>query len=89
MKRILILMSLVALPVLIGALVATSILDVLPFYFDYFGIVLGISGISYLCGSIYLRNKQRKLAMNLMLIGEIYLVTGIILFTWFHESFYQ
>lgn len=81
MKRLLILVSLAALPVLIGTLVATCSPGM-----QLFSIVLACFGGCYLGVSVYLRNKQRPLAMNLMLMGEICFVTGVILYIWFYKS---
>lgn len=84
MKRFLILVLLVAVPVLIAVFFATSFSDVQPFNFNHFGMALAGVGFMYLGVSLYLKNKQRLFAMNLMLIGEICFVIGIMLFIWFY-----
>lgn len=80
MKRSFILLSLPALPVLIGGIFAGR-----HFSFDHLGIVLAVLGAIYLGMSIYFRNKQRPFAMQLMLVGEICFVMGVLLFTWFQQ----
>lgn len=78
------LVMLVFIPVLVSAFYATSFLDEIPFYYDFFGIALVICGILYLIAGSFLRKRRFKLFMYVLFIGGALVLVGIILFIYFY-----
>lgn len=75
---------LVVVPVLLSAFYATSFLDELPFYYDFFGMALMVCGVLYLIAGFFFRKKRHKFFMYLLFTGVALVFVGVVLFIWFY-----